>query len=165
MYKKYLKYIKGDEFHNGLQVKLTSNKMLFRNKYLLNLVKGKKIVHVGFVDHLPLIDEKIKNKNWLHNQLLESSNKCIGIDINSEGIDYLKNKYLINDIYALDIMTDQLPEDIKKEHFDYLLLPDVIEHIGNPVSFLKGLKNKFPNVDKFIFTTPNATCYDNIKYA
>jgi len=36
-------------------------------------------------------------------------------------------------------------------------IPDVIEHIGNPVHFLNAIREKFENnVDKIILTTPNA---------
>jgi hypothetical protein len=160
-----MKYLLGKEFHNGLKIHISTNKLLFRNNYLVNLAKDKKIIHIGFVDHLPLIDKKIEENNWLHNNLIDVATKAIGIDINKEGIDYLKNKHNIKNIYALDIINDSLPNEVLNDSFDYLFLPDVIEHIGNPVSFLESLKNKFPNVKNFIITTPNAFCYDNFKFS
>lgn len=165
MIQNYTKYIVGDEFHNGLRFKINTNKLIFRNNYLQELVTNKKILHIGFVDHLPLMDEKIRKKSWLHAQLIEAASKCVGIDINEKGVQHLKVNYGIDNIYSLDIINDVLPKEITEESFDFLLLPDVIEHIGDPVSFLAALKNKFPNVKKIIITTPNALRLNNFKFA
>jgi hypothetical protein len=163
IYKEEIKFLRGEEFDRGIVIKNPNNELKFRNKLLTNMALNNKILHVGFVDHLPLIDKKIMDSNWLHNQLIQSSQKCVGIDINMEGVEYLQNKYKINNIYAFDILSDRLPVEIKDETFDFLFLPDVIEHIGNPVLFLTELKKKLPNVKKFVITTPNAFCYDNFK--
>ncbi|WP_035588029.1 class I SAM-dependent methyltransferase [Hippea jasoniae] len=165
IFRDILGYLNGEKFHNGLLVDIPYSDLIFRNNYLLNISKGKKILHIGFVDHLPLIDKKIATDNWLHNKLIKVSKKCIGVDINKEGVEYLQKKYKIKNIFALDILNDEFPSEIVNEQFDYLLLPDVIEHIGNPVLFLSKLKKRFPNVNRFIITTPNAFCLDNIKFA
>ncbi len=163
MFEKHSDYLSGVSFHNGLKVECKHNEIEYRNEYLLNLIKNKKVLHIGFVDHLPLLENKIKKNNWLHKQLIDVAAKCVGIDINEEGINYLKEHHNIKDIYCVDILNDELPDEILKENFDYLLLPDVIEHIGDPVLFLKHLKQKFTNINQLVITTPNAFRYDNIK--
>lgn len=163
MHPHYKEYLNGKAFHNALEFEIIPNKLIFRNSYLKKLVTNKKVVHLGFVDHLPLLEDKIKNGTWLHNQLSEVSEKCIGIDINKDGIKFLQENYSIQDLYCLDITKDELPEEINKESFDYLLLPDIIEHISNPVSFLSALKSKFPNAGSLIITTPNAFCFNNLR--
>jgi 2-polyprenyl-3-methyl-5-hydroxy-6-metoxy-1,4-benzoquinol methylase len=46
--------------------------------------------------------------------------------------------------------------------FDYIYIPDVIEHIGNPVDFLESIRDRFKtNVEKIILTTPNAFRWNN----
>jgi len=165
IFRDILGYLNGKKFHNGLLVDIPYSDLMFRNNYLLNISKEKKILHVGFVDHLQLIDKKIATNNWLHNKLVKVSKKCIGVDINKEGVEYLQKKYKIENIFALDILNDEFPSEIANEQYDYLLLPDVIEHIGNPVLFLSKMKKRFPNVNRFVITTPNALRLDNIKYA
>lgn len=106
--------------------------------------------------------EKIERGKWLHKKLIKISDACYGIDINKEGIDFIQKNYNIDKLYALDILHDAIPDEIQNDRIDYLLIPDVIEHIGDPVSFLKTIRNKFKNnVDKIIITTPNAFRLNN----
>ena len=136
-------YLQDKKFHNGLKIKIPTNKLLFRDDYLVSLAKDKKVIHIGCIDHLQLIDKKIQENNWLHNKLIKVATKCIGIDINQNGIDYLKYQHNIQNIYTLDIINEELPTEVINDNFDYLFIPDVIEHIGNPVFFLKTLRKVF----------------------
>lgn len=161
----FKKYLHGENFSNGAGFRLNekNKKIAYRDEYLSSLAKNKKILHIGFVDHLPLIDEKITQGNWLHKKLMDVSDICVGIDINKEGIEYLEKKYKYKNLYIMDILSDTLPKEIEKIDFDYIFIPDVIEHIGNPVSFLQALREKFINrVDKMIVTTPNAFRLNNL---
>ena len=158
------KYLLGQSFSNGAIINLDSMKVntLYRDDYLLKLAKGKNILHLGFVDHIPLIDEKIKRGNWLHKKLMDVSNICYGVDINEEGIKYIQENYKYEDLYVLDITSDVIPKKILDTKFDYIFIPDVIEHIGNPVTFLSSIRERFKgNTDKIILTTPNAFRWNN----
>jgi len=88
-------YLNGDQFSNAAIINLNHkhDDIMHRDEYLLKISKDKNILHLGFVDHLPLIDEKIKKGNWLHKKLMDVSNICYGVDINKDGIDYIKSKY------------------------------------------------------------------------
>ncbi len=161
-----LEYLKGIKFSNGAKFKLINQSdYLNRDDYLLHLSKNKIVIHLGFVDHIPLIDEKIKKGIWLHKKLIDNSKTCFGVDINKKGIDYIKNNYNYTNLYAIDIINDKIPEEIAKEKIDYLLILDVIEHIGNPVEFLKSIRDKFDNIDKIILTTPNAFRLNNFIFS
>jgi hypothetical protein len=158
-------YLQNIKFSNALKVTIPKNDLIFRDNYLINLSKNKKIIHIGCVDHLDLIEKKIQKDQWFHKKLLDNSNKCIGIDINKKGIEFLIKKYNISNLYNVDVIKDKIPFEIQKETFDYIFLPDVLEHIGNPVFFLKKLKEKFSNVNKFIITVPNAFRIDNFIFS
>lgn len=161
-----LEYLKGVKFSNGNKFRLINQSdYLNRDDYLIHLSKDKTIMHLGFVDHVPLIDEKIKKEKWLHKKLMDASKLCFGVDINKSGIDYIKKRYSYDHLYAIDVINDELPEEIKREKIDYLLIPDVIEYIGNPVAFLKAIKEKLTNVDKVVLTTPNAFRLNNFIYS
>jgi len=162
-------YIKGDHFSNGLKVKIKSNdedkKAQNRLNYLDEITKNKTVIHVGCVDHLPLIEEKRTKNIWLHERLDKSSSKCLGIDINEEGISYLQNKLGYTDVLQMDILTDEIPSEIQKQNWDYMIMGEILEHVDNPVLFLSELRKKFSSsVNCLILTVPNAFRYTNFVY-
>jgi hypothetical protein len=130
-----------------------------------SLAKGKNIIHVGFADHLPLIPRKIENNTWLHKRIMNVASSCIGIDIDKETVDYVKNTIGISDVYALDI-TDKasLPPQVLNKQWDYLVLGEVLEHIDNPVHFLGNIANNFRGIAKrLVITVPNAWDVVNLR--
>ncbi len=157
----YLPYISGEKFNKGYRFKVSGpNTIKERDKikYLSRLLKGKSVVHLGCTDHIDCIDQKIKENIWLHKIITEVSQECIGIDINQEAIDYIKDKYkdenFAENIYMGDITTDFL----KQHNFnaEYLLMGEMLEHIDNPVDFLRQIveKNR-ESIKKIIITVPN----------
>lgn len=156
-------YITGEKFSAALQVPFSSHKFedADRPDKIAQIAKNKRVIHIGCCDHLPLIEEKIRKKRWLHKLLVENTQKCIGIDINREAIEYVKNKLNISDVYCLDVLKDDI--DLGNETWDYVILGEMIEHVDNPVDFLKIIRQKFQGkVKKIIITAPNVF---NVFYA
>ncbi|MEC9118289.1 MAG: hypothetical protein VX854_02020, partial [Candidatus Thermoplasmatota archaeon] len=59
----FLSYIEGEEFSPGLSLDLgflPSEPHNSRQDTICEIVHGKKVLHIGCTDHLPIIDEKIK---------------------------------------------------------------------------------------------------------
>jgi len=136
-----------------------------REEYLKKVVKGKKVVHVGCIDHLPVIDTKIKTGHWLHKILTDTAEKCIGFDINKEGIEKLRSDYGIDNVFHEDIAGPP-SETILQEDWDYLVLGEVLEHIDNPVNFLNKLKANYSHVAKqIIITVPHIITRSTFKSA
>lgn len=163
-------YLSGSDFHNGLIVDFVNDSkhdiLYARNDLLRDLCKNKKIIHFGCADHLPLIEVKIKHNMWLHKILTESSDLCIGVDINNEAIQFITNKLEYKNVFYCNILTDEFPEEINTNHFDYIILGEIIEHVDDPVLFLKNLKQKIAGkVKKIIITIPNAMYYENFVYS
>jgi len=157
-------YLLGTQFSNGAEIKLQEviSHSYYRDEHLLQLAKGKNILHLGFVDHLPLIDKKIAKNDWLHKKLMDVSNICYGVDINADGIKYIQDTYGYDKLYAVDITSDLIPDALLNTKFDYIFIPDVIEHIGNPVDFLTAIRKKFSkNTERIILTTPHAFRINN----
>lgn len=156
-----LPFMTGASFSNGrmFQVAVPNDPFdMDRFKYLEDKSRGKNILHIGFADHLPLIESKIKINKWLHKRLIDVSTKCVGIDIDDEVIDFVRNKLNIPDVLKLNVIEDEVPQSIKSEHWDYMILGEVLEHVDNPVQFLAGIKQRFNGlVDRLIITVPNAT--------
>ena len=154
-------FLKGEKFSSALEIPLTPRKDFIhrRTEFLTHFVKEKKIIHVGCVDHLPLIEEKIENNIWLHKLLTDSAQKCIGIDINGEGIHYVKEKLGFNNVYYSDIINDPC-EQILSDTWDYFILGEIIEHVDNPVAFLTKIWHKFHhNTKGIVISAPNALSY------
>ncbi len=162
-------YFNGESFSTAFKFKFTSGSCPYSRLDLLeNIVKDKNVIHLGCCDHVDLLNEKIKSNQWLHSRIYNSSKKCVGVDISQEGINILK-KMGYPDLICADITKlDGTREygEITKTNWDYLLIPEVIEHIGNPASFLSDIHRKFKGViNELIITVPNAFSISNIKYS
>lgn len=156
-------YLKGKKFSNSYSYKIRKQPHYVNIKqwHLSSILRKKKVIHFGCVDHIPLIEHKIKHNNYLHQIITESSKKCIGIDNNCEGIDFMKKKGF-NNVLCIDIINDEIPEIISSEKWDYILLGEVLEHIDNPVTFLKTIHKKLNNIVKeIIITVPSALRINN----
>jgi len=114
---------------------------LSRLKFISNNVKGKKVLHVGFVDW-PITNSK---KNNLHLSIAPICEKLDGIDINitPEIVEMLLVPN--GNIYSSwDDITDE---------YDIIIVPEVIEHVGNLEDFLTTLNNFSCQI---IITAPDA---------
>lgn len=158
---KDLAAIRGDFFSSGytFQPKFDSLDLQYfsRREFLTNLCKGKDVIHLGCVDHnIDMIDKKIRKGKWLHKDLYDVANRCLGIDLNEIGIRHIKENYEINDLLCMDVIENTANEILSKK-WDYFLIPEVLEHQDNPVDFLSKIRQKYTDhTEKFIITVPNA---------
>lgn len=160
-------YLGGRDFSRGLSVSIVSPRdtVRDRNDLLAELVDGKRVVHVGCVDHVPLLEEKITTGTWLHERLAQRARRCIGVDTNVEGIELLRQRFGRTDVVAGDITRDDVP-DVDEAEWDAFVLADVLEHVDSPVAFLAALKERHASrVSDVVVTVPNALCARNRRSA
>ncbi len=158
-------YLNGTKFSNGLRIKVAEDgsHIHSRLEYLVELSRGKKIVHMGFADHIPLIRDKIKSRQWLHGLLMECTEKCVGIDIDAEAVAFVKNELNIKDVIQLNVVEDAVPAEIANGSWDLMIVGEVLEHVDNPVAFLTAIREKYkPYVKSMVVTVPNAFDLNNI---
>jgi hypothetical protein len=151
-----LKFLKGETFQTSLTVTLRNSKhdIISREALITEMVNGKSVIHIGCSDHIQVINEKIKTNTWLHKLLTDNSERCIGIDIDKESIEFIKNELGYNNVFQGDITTDNF-DVIKTVKWDYAVFGELIEHLDNPVNFLKSFKERFgENISRFIITVP-----------
>jgi len=151
------KHLTGELFSAGLDIPFYKEKYPNKTRIekIVEVTKDKQVIHVGCADHLPLIEEKIRNRKWLHGLLLENTNRCIGIDNNVEAVNFINKNLGIKDVYFLNIISDNLIL-LDEMHWDYMILGEIIEHIDNPVAFLTKIREKYKGkVDKILITAPN----------
>lgn len=166
--KKIIPFLKNEKFDSSLEVNY-----LFKNDddgifskigLFQKICKNKTVIHVGCVDHsVERMISKITKKEWLHSFLVEDTKFTIGIDTNAKGIKYIKDKYKYEVIEGDIKDKNALLQDTT---FDYILFPDVIEHVEDPILYLKHIKKQYANnVDKIFITVPNALSKQNFKNA
>lgn len=153
-------YLSGKKFSNAYYFKFQENILYDRLTSLVRLTKGKKVLHVGCCDHLPLIEEKIKKGEWLQKLLDDACEFVLGIDINQEAIEFVnRENYSKHKVFCADITSSESLTILPKYKFDFIILGEIVEHVNNPVDFLGRLKNNMDEYGfkgRYIITVPNA---------
>lgn len=152
-----LKYLKGDAFQTSLTVDIgkTKHKIISREAVITETIKNKDVIHIGCSDHIQIINEKIKSNRWLHKLISDNAKNCIGIDIDKESIDFIKKELGYQNVYHGNILTDVF-DNITERKWDYAVFGEIIEHLDDPVNFLRVFKKKYgENISKFIITVPS----------
>lgn len=126
-----------------------------RIPFIMDYCRGKKVLHLGCTSS-PNVEEKIKNKRWLHKVLTETAAECLGIDIDLEAISMLREKYKIKNIMEGNAET---LDKLKPNKFDIILAGELIEHLNNPGKFLETAKVVLKSDGKLLITTTNAFCF------
>ncbi len=160
-------YLKGEKFSNGLIIKIAhKQKVIDRIKYLCNYAKNKSIIHVGCVDHIPLIKGKIKNNTWLHKRLDEVVKRQFGIDLNEEGIQYMKEELNLTDVAVENILDGSINPVILNNQWDSIILGEILEHVDNPVLFLSKVRERYKScINEIVVTVPNAMSIKNTAFS
>ena len=166
-----LPYLRGEKYTNALSVDFTFDEEDFSYRtqidLLCELAEGKKVIHLGCADHnKETIIHKIKRKKWLHGRLCQTAERCHGVDIDEESILFIQKKYGYNDTSSNDIFSYRFRKISEEENWDYLMIPEVLEHIDNPGEFLSRIVDEYRGCfKKMVLTVPNGLAHDNWKLA
>jgi len=154
----YRVYLSGSLFSDQVRFPVQQKGVIrHRTDAVISSVAKKNILHIGCLDHVPLIDGKIRAGKWFHQQLTDVAESCLGIDIDSEGIDYVREEIGVSNILLANIMTGEGCEHFLSKDWDYAVFGEVLEHIPDPVAFLKSFKEVSEGkVERIIVTVPNA---------
>ncbi len=166
-----LAYLRGERYANTVKIgyRFEPEDWRYRTQidWLCELVRGKRVVHVGCVDHtIDTIRHKLQRRKWLHARLCESATRCHGVDIQGDGITFIREELGLTDVSCADILGDAFAQTISGEQWDFLLIPEVLEHLQDPTGFLRQVAVRhdktFPAV---IITVPNALSRENCRLA
>ena len=120
--------------------------MMDRYKLIAEIVKGKRVLDVGCVDH------SLKSRDitmWLHHVICHNANYVLGMDYEKEAIDDLRKEgYNV-------ICADATDFDLN-EKFDVIVAGEFIEHLVNPGLFLQCARKHLEDDGILVTTTPNA---------
>ncbi|MER6059612.1 methyltransferase domain-containing protein [Streptomyces sp. NPDC001792] len=127
-----------------------------RDEVLLRLCAGRRVLHVGCADH-PLTEERLRDGSILHAKLMKDAAEVLGVDVDREGIELLRThlggRYLVQDFS--DSQGAVMAAEFKP---DVILAGDVIEHVRDAASFLRGVSALMHEVGdgvELILSTPN----------
>lgn len=96
-----------------------------RRAWLASQCDGRSVLHVGCCD-VPIFDPETN----LHIFLAKHSKRLDGLDISAEGISVLR-QHVAGDYFMS-------PAEVTRD-YDLVLVPEVLEHTGNPQEFLTGI--------------------------
>ncbi|MEQ1745555.1 MAG: class I SAM-dependent methyltransferase [Saprospiraceae bacterium] len=133
-------------------------------EWLVPIITNKRVIHFGCVDHLSIVEQRRKENTWLHDILAKNCPDLVGIDIDEQGIDYMKGAGF--EVYRANVLTDPAPAEVLSRKWDYIVAGEVLEHIDDPVAFLTAIREKYaPVTERIIITVPNAMSYTNFRFA
>ncbi len=130
-----------------------------RGDLLAGWVAQRRVLHVGFADHAPLIARRAADGSWLHARLSRSALACHGIDINASAVDMARSLGFGN-VQQLDVFAPEAPQVLAQCAPELVLVPDVIEHLPAPAAFLRRLAQCLPGAE-FVVSVPNALSLRN----
>ncbi len=164
-------FLSGNKYSNALKIAFELEEEDFKYKTQIDLLcemaKDKKVIHLGCVDHtIETIKHKIKRKKWLHSRLCQIARRCHGIDIEATGIRYIQEELGFNDTSCTDIFSPEFLAIATGDSWDYLYIPEVLEHIDDPQGFLSGIASRYSHhFERVVITVPNGISQDNWKLA
>jgi hypothetical protein len=125
-----------------------------RLTFLEELVRGKRVIDLGCADHLDQLEPKLRAGTWLHARLSASATRCIGIDIDETAVAQVSAAGF--DVLVGDITGPGMPE-ISDADWDFLVLGEILEHVDDPVSFLRSIRERYgARLPQVVMTVPNA---------
>jgi len=139
-------FLSGATFSNAHRFALgNAGRAPRRFERLADLTRDSKVLHVGCCDHLDLIRAKVAQGVYLHQNLCKVATRCVGMDTNGPGVAVLRD---------LGFPEVYLPDEVPDDDYDICLLADVIEHVGDVVSFLASMRRY--RFRQLVVVTPNA---------
>ena len=110
---------------------------LGRHPFIVDYCRGKRVLHIGCVD-TGLLDERFAAGQLLHQKLDKVAERVVGIDINTEGLQYLRDKGF-DDLHKVNIEDPADFAPLQSETFDVVVISEVVEHLQNVGLALKNL--------------------------
>jgi SAM-dependent methyltransferase len=130
-----------------------------RVSYLCDLARGRRVLHVGFVD-TGCQQMQLRSGAWLHAHLARTASSIVGIDLDAEGVagaraaGYEATVLDCTDAAALDA-AGLAPAQL-------LIAGEVIEHLDSPGALFENAHRLVQPGGLLVVTTPNAYGWLNV---
>ena len=120
--------------------------------FLKSKIKNKDILHVGCLGIVKKIEIENEKNNYLHKFLNDNSNKCYGLDIDKNEIEYLRSNGFNNLYLGNAEKIDEINFDTK---FDLILLGNMFNYFPNPGILLEKTTKQLKENGTIIITIEN----------
>jgi hypothetical protein len=132
--------------------RLTVPRPVDRLSYIAELCRGKRVLDLGCMDETAQV--KRGGEHWLHGRIVEVATQVVGIDnsvlVPVEGIQTGPNSVILRGDAT----------DPPEFEVDIVVAGELIEHIENPLAFLRMLKQRFAGAE-LVLSTPNGLAFYN----
>lgn len=138
------------EYLHDIRRPLPSNNY---DEYLVAEIAGKSVIDIGVCEHT---SERMGSAAWKHSLIREHAREVVGVDIIEDLVEDLQKRGM--DVVVCDATSDTY----LGRTFDVIHAGDVIEHVDNPVAFLRFCKRHLAPGGKVIVRTPNLYCFNYV---
>jgi hypothetical protein len=132
---------------------LPSARFVDRVDYVLEQARGRRTIHVGFVDSR-CTEYHQTHDAWLHAMLDDATSSLVGLDIDDEGVEQARRQGY--EAYTVDCRDSAAVAALGLEPADVVIAGEIIEHLDDPGDFLDGLAGLVNDRGALVVTTPNA---------
>jgi 2-polyprenyl-3-methyl-5-hydroxy-6-metoxy-1,4-benzoquinol methylase len=137
--------------NSGEKMKLPKINSTDRIDFIMDRIKGKKVLHLGCADW-PFTENKLAKGSLLHQKMQRVAGELVGVDLSSPGVQLMINAG-ISDVILGNSEKDLY--ELLNQKFDVVVAGEVIEHVLNPGLFLDSIKTVLNENSILIITTPN----------
>jgi 2-polyprenyl-3-methyl-5-hydroxy-6-metoxy-1,4-benzoquinol methylase len=123
-----------------------------RLEALADAARGKRVVHVGFVDEL--LEQKRAEGVWLHERIAEVATALVGLDSSAEGVARAREHG--HEAHVVDAQSSESVAALGLEPAEVVIAGEIVEHLDAPGPFLRAMRDLAAPDGLLVLTTPNA---------
>ena len=123
-----------------------------RHEALLDAARGRRVIHVGFVDEL--VEQKVEGRVWLHERLAGVAGQLVGLDLSERGVAWAQGRGL--EAHVVDCQSEEDVRALGLEPADVVVAGEILEHLDAPGPFLRAMRLLVRPGGLLLVTTPNA---------
>lgn len=124
-----------------------------RTAWLVDAVRGRSVVHVGFAD-VGCEVSNVRQERWIHGELAGSAAELVGLDVSPDAVNDAVARGFV--AHVVDCADPQAVQALGLARFDDVVLGEVIEHVDAPGGLIASARELVSGDGRLIVTTPNA---------
>src|SRR4051794_38011183 len=152
-YRRMLARMNGSDLRPPSVHRVPRAQLVDRVAALRELVRGRRIVDLGFVDEGQMPAKRGRG-TWLHEVLAAEATDTVGVDADAPGVERARElgfAAFTGDVESIDSLAA-----LGLEPAEVVVAGELIEHLDKPGDFLEAEKELVGDGGRLVLTTPNA---------